>query len=165
MVGIVFCAVAVIVFAACEGDQGPAGPAGSAGPTSVVAFTHINTLGDADSPLGACIWPGTTPNTLPCVFYFGGAGTDSVNVVRNGPGDYLVQFWGSFGSFAGGGTADRHEKIVLATVTQGDGMYVIAADNPGGVGRADLISVLVKIWQSDNPATLIDRNFTVLVLR
>jgi len=99
------------------------------------------------------------------VFNFGGAGTDSTTVVRNGPGDYLVQFWGSFESFVNNIDCDRCELTKLAAVTQGDGTYVIAIDNPGGAAREDLISVPVTIWQSDDPTTLVDTNFSVMVLR
>ena len=168
VVGIALCVVAIALFAACEGDTGPTGATGPAGSSSVIGFAHINTLGDANSPLGACVWPDTTgvgPRTAPpCVFNFGGAGTDSVTVVRNGPGDYLVQFWGSFESFVNDIDADRHELTKLAAITQGDGSYVIAIDNPGGVAREDLISVVVTIWKSDD-LTLADTNFSVLLLR
>ena len=187
-----FSMAAIPMFAACTGDAGPAGPAGAAGadgsdgsdgsggpigpagpagPISVVAFAHINAIGDANSPTGACVWlPGVAPN-LPCVFYFGGAGTDSVNVTANAVGDYNLTFFGDFGSFAAGGSADRQEMVILATVTQGDGTYVASVEQATGGGTCtpagfqDHITVCVRVWQADSPTTLADRNFTVAVLR
>jgi len=140
----------------------------AAGPVSVVAFANINAIGDANSPTGAC----PTATAVPCVFYFGGVGTDSVEVERNSLGDFTVKFFGDFGSFAGGGTADKHEMTILATVTQGDGTYVASVEQATGtgggcnsLGRQDQINVCVLVWQADDPATFADQNFSVAVLR
>jgi len=162
---------ALVAFAACEGEQGPAGPAGPAGPegpNSVVAFAHINAFDSANSPVGACDTLLTPrPITRPCVFWgWGGSGTDSVKVVKNDIGEYKVQFFGDYGEFLS--TTTRLEMTILATITSGEGQYVATVEQhvgPGeGLGRSDQINVLVWLWEAET-GTLVDRNFSVAVLR
>jgi hypothetical protein len=106
---------------------------------------------------------------VPCVFHFGGAPTDSVNVEKIAVGEYWVKFFGSYGSFVS--TAGRHEVVILATITQGDGTYVVSVEQAvsgnacNALGRTDQINTCVRIWQADNPATLVDKNFSVAIIR
>ena len=63
------------------------------------------------------------------------------------------------------------EMVILATITQGDGTHVASveqASTAGGcnaLGRADQINVCVAVWQSDDPTTRADKNFSVVVMR
>jgi len=138
---------AMLVIAACEGEQGPAGPSGAtgpAGPSVIIAFASVkgNVSGE--------------------VWNFGGAGTDSVEVTRNDVGDYEVRFHGNYADFTG-----KNDVTVLVTVEEGEQNHIASADfTIGGGSEQDgsefWTNVLIYVTNTLEPA---DADFAVLVLR
>jgi hypothetical protein len=146
--GIIFCMVAIALFAACEGDQGPAGPAGPAGPEGPGTIIGYATV--------------LATNT-PSIRVFGGADTDSVFVTRLGPGEFEVRFFGKYEPFT-----SKNELTVVASLMEGaTGDHVAVADfTQGGGSQADgsefWTNVIVFNTNSWVRANL---DFSVVVLR
>lgn len=176
----------IIMIVACEGPIGPTGPAGDTGAdgatgaagaagaagadgeSSLVGYASFNA---GDGPTGACVWLPGVPGGgfLPCVYNFGGSSTDSVTVAKNAVGDYHVVFHGKYGPNVGGESL-RFYFTVLATITQGDGTYVVAASHAsdgsashGGTDELVRLETRVQIWNTTDLSPA-DKDFSVVML-
>ena len=177
----------LIMILACEGPIGPAGPAGSAGTAGadgadgaagaagadgadgesvLVGYGSFNA---GDGPGGACVWLPDGSSDFPCVYNFGGSSTDSVTVAKNAVGDYHVVFHGKYGPNVGGESL-RFYFTVLATITQGDGTYVVAASHAsdgsashGGTDELVRLETRVQIWNTTDLSPA-DKDFSVVML-
>jgi hypothetical protein len=137
---VVAAVLAAVLGSACGGGGGGSGPTA---PPGLYEFASVR--GD---PL------------VPAVLNFGGAGTATVGILRNGAGDYTVTFTGTYP-----GVASIQDLVVFASVQDADTFDVASADTSTGTANTTTIVFDVFIW-SNNPApTLVDRDCTVTVLR